>query len=84
MLRLVVLLAIIVLGLAPAEARQHRHSGAVGRPAMVELVVSAARRHGVPERLAYGVTVRGTERPKGWMPDLNDAPRGGALDAEED
>ncbi|KAI0909755.1 Translin [Ustulina deusta] len=24
------------------------------------------------ERLGYGVAVRGNERPKGWMPDLND------------
>ncbi|KAI1823198.1 Translin [Xylaria intraflava] len=24
------------------------------------------------ERLGYGVTVRGNERPKGWMPDLNE------------
>ncbi|KAI1812947.1 Translin [Poronia punctata] len=28
------------------------------------------------ERLAYGVSVRGNERPKGWMPDLNE-PGGG-------
>ncbi|RYP63012.1 hypothetical protein DL771_009467 [Monosporascus sp. 5C6A] len=35
------------------------------------------------ERLAYGVTVRGTERPKGWMPDLNEGPRGGGGDAED-
>ncbi len=34
------------------------------------------------ERLVYGVTVRGTERPKGWMPDLNEGPRGG--EAEND
>ncbi|KAI0400778.1 Translin [Xylaria palmicola] len=25
------------------------------------------------ERLGYGVIVRGTERPKGWMPDLDEA-----------
>ncbi|KAH8682523.1 Translin [Xylariales sp. PMI_506] len=24
------------------------------------------------ERVGYGVTVRGNERPKGWMPDMND------------
>lgn len=35
------------------------------------------------ERLAYGVTVRGTERPKGWMPDLNEGPRGAGGDAED-
>ena len=35
------------------------------------------------ERLAYGVTVRGTERPKGWMPDLNEGPRGGGGDVED-
>ncbi|KAI5921076.1 Translin [Camillea tinctor] len=32
------------------------------------------------ERLGYGVTVRGTERPKGWMPDLKEPLRDG--DAE--
>lgn len=36
------------------------------------------------ERLAYGVTVRGTERPKGWMPDLNEGPRGGGGGDAED
>ncbi|KAI1353436.1 Translin [Xylaria sp. FL0043] len=29
------------------------------------------------ERLGYGVTVRGVERPKGWMPDLNEGFPGG-------
>ncbi|KAI3324866.1 Translin [Xylariaceae sp. AK1471] len=29
------------------------------------------------ERLGYGVTVRGNERPKGWMPDLNEGFTGG-------
>ncbi|KAI1421515.1 Translin [Xylaria sp. FL1777] len=30
------------------------------------------------ERLGYGVTVRGNERPKGWMPDLSEGfPAGG-------
>ncbi|KAI1748354.1 Translin [Xylaria castorea] len=29
------------------------------------------------ERLGYGVTVRGNERPKGWMPDLNEGFPGG-------
>ncbi|KAI0183073.1 Translin [Xylaria flabelliformis] len=29
------------------------------------------------ERLGYGVTVRGNERPKGWMPDLNEGYSGG-------
>ncbi|KAI0881422.1 Translin [Annulohypoxylon maeteangense] len=28
------------------------------------------------ERLGYGITVRGNERPKGWMPDMNE-PTGG-------
>ncbi|KAI1209774.1 Translin [Annulohypoxylon truncatum] len=28
------------------------------------------------ERLGYGITVRGNERPKGWMPDMNE-PGGG-------
>jgi hypothetical protein len=31
------------------------------------------------ERLGYGVAVRGNERPKGWMPDLNE-PGGGDED----
>ncbi|KAI1298224.1 Translin [Xylaria venustula] len=30
------------------------------------------------ERLGYGVVVRGNERPKGWMPDLNEGFPGGA------
>ncbi|KAI0377555.1 Translin [Hypomontagnella monticulosa] len=34
------------------------------------------------ERLGYGITVRGNERPKGWMPDLNDA--GGGDGDQED
>ncbi|KAH9903796.1 Translin [Xylariomycetidae sp. FL2044] len=34
------------------------------------------------ERLGYGVTVRGNERPKGWMPDLNEA--GGGRGEDED
>lgn len=29
------------------------------------------------ERVGYGVTVRGNERPKGWMPDMNEAYDGG-------
>ncbi|KAJ3551622.1 hypothetical protein NPX13_g11318 [Xylaria arbuscula] len=29
------------------------------------------------ERLGYGLAVRGTERPKGWMPDLNEGYGGG-------
>ena len=29
------------------------------------------------ERLGYGLIVRGTERPKGWMPDLNEGYSGG-------
>ncbi|KAI1173573.1 Translin [Nemania sp. FL0916] len=29
------------------------------------------------ERLGYGVVVRGNERPKGWIPDLNDGFTGG-------
>ncbi|KAI0428901.1 Translin [Xylaria sp. FL1042] len=29
------------------------------------------------ERLGYGVEVRGVERPKGWMPDLNEGVSGG-------
>ncbi|KAI1264911.1 Translin [Xylariaceae sp. FL1019] len=32
------------------------------------------------ERLGYGVTVRGTERPKGWMPNLEDS---GGADVDE-
>lgn len=28
------------------------------------------------ERLGYGITVRGSERPKGWMPDLDEAGTG--------
>lgn len=32
------------------------------------------------ERLAYGVTVRGNERPKGWMPDLNEGSRGDMME----
>ncbi|KAI0533645.1 Translin [Xylaria digitata] len=32
------------------------------------------------ERLGYGVTVRGNERPKGWMPDLNEGFSGGGED----
>lgn len=37
------------------------------------------------ERLGYGVAVRGNERPKGWMPDLNEAgfPGGGGGDGED-
>ncbi|KAB8337198.1 hypothetical protein FH972_021500 [Carpinus fangiana] len=27
------------------------------------------------ERAVYGLLIRGSERPKGWMPDLSDAPR---------
>jgi len=34
------------------------------------------------ERLGYGVTVRGNERPKGWMPDLNE-PGGGGGDSDD-
>ncbi|KAI1384012.1 Translin [Hypoxylon trugodes] len=34
------------------------------------------------ERLGYGITVRGNERPKGWMPDMNDA--GGGDREQED
>ncbi|KAI8623757.1 Translin [Xylariaceae sp. FL1651] len=32
------------------------------------------------ERLGYGVTVRGNERPKGWMPDLSEGFAGGDAD----
>ncbi|KAF2971014.1 hypothetical protein GQX73_g2563 [Xylaria multiplex] len=32
------------------------------------------------ERIGYGVTVRGNERPKGWMPDLNEGYGGGGDD----
>jgi hypothetical protein len=36
------------------------------------------------ERVGYGVTVRGNERPKGWMPDMNEDTAGqdgdGAMD----
>ncbi|KAI0023908.1 Translin [Xylariomycetidae sp. FL0641] len=32
------------------------------------------------ERLGYGVRVRGSERPKGWMPDLSEAAGGGGED----
>lgn len=35
------------------------------------------------ERLGYGVTVRGNERPKGWMPDLNEGYPGGGGDGED-
>jgi predicted translin family RNA/ssDNA-binding protein len=31
------------------------------------------------ERVGYGVTVRGNERPKGWMPDMNED-RGAQMD----
>ncbi|KAI1375464.1 Translin [Hypoxylon crocopeplum] len=34
------------------------------------------------ERLGYSITVRGNERPKGWMPDMNE-PRGGDNDHED-
>ncbi|OTB00721.1 hypothetical protein M426DRAFT_324084 [Hypoxylon sp. CI-4A] len=29
------------------------------------------------ERVGYGITVRGNERPKGWMPDMNESGGGG-------
>lgn len=32
------------------------------------------------ERVGYGVTVRGNERPKGWMPDMNEDFGGGSHD----
>ena len=32
------------------------------------------------EKALYGLTVRGAERPKGWMPDVSDA--GAAVAAE--
>ncbi|KAH6657099.1 Translin [Truncatella angustata] len=32
------------------------------------------------ERVGYGVTVRGNERPKGWMPDMNEDYGGGNHD----
>ncbi|KAI1433492.1 Translin [Xylaria sp. CBS 124048] len=35
------------------------------------------------ERLGYGVTVRGNERPKGWMPDLNEGGLSGRGDEED-
>lgn len=35
------------------------------------------------ERLGYGVVVRGNERPKGWMPDLNEAGFSGGGDGED-
>ncbi|KAI1114527.1 Translin [Nemania sp. NC0429] len=35
------------------------------------------------ERLGYGVAVRGNERPKGWMPDLNEAGFPGGGDGED-
>ncbi|KAI0839039.1 Translin [Hypoxylon sp. FL0890] len=34
------------------------------------------------ERLGYGITVRGNERPKGWMPDMNES--GGGDGDQED
>ncbi|OTA87895.1 hypothetical protein M434DRAFT_15269 [Hypoxylon sp. CO27-5] len=34
------------------------------------------------ERLGYGITVRGNERPKGWMPDMNES-GGGDGDPED-
>ncbi|OTA68639.1 Translin [Hypoxylon sp. EC38] len=34
------------------------------------------------ERLGYGITVRGNERPKGWMPDMNES-GGGDGDLED-
>ncbi|KAI2465145.1 Translin [Annulohypoxylon bovei var. microspora] len=34
------------------------------------------------ERVGYGITVRGNERPKGWMPDMNEP--GGAEGYQED
>ncbi|KAI0000724.1 Translin [Xylariaceae sp. FL0662B] len=36
------------------------------------------------ERLEYGVTVRGNERPKGWMPDLNESGGGDDNDVSMD
>ncbi|KAI0126692.1 Translin [Xylariales sp. AK1849] len=39
----------------------------------VEIMVEQVRK---VERVGYGVTVRGNERPKGWMPDMNDASGG--------
>lgn len=35
------------------------------------------------ERVGYGVTVRGNERPKGWMPDMNDDYGGGNDDGQD-
>lgn len=35
------------------------------------------------ERVGYGVTVRGNERPKGWMPDMSDDYGGGNDDYAE-
>jgi hypothetical protein len=29
------------------------------------------------ERVGYGIVVRGNERPKGWMPDMNESGGGG-------
>ena len=55
MLRLVILLAVLVIGGgAPAEAHQG-HPAARDRAAMIELVVAAARRHGVPGALQLAV-----------------------------
>ncbi len=54
MLRLVILLAVIVLGIAPAEA-SGRYPAARDRASMVQLVAAAAVRHGVPVRLELAV-----------------------------
>lgn len=34
------------------------------------------------ERVGYGIVVRGNERPKGWMPDMNDTAAGGRDERE--
>ena len=67
-----------MLQICPPLAGGGRNSGYAKK---TEVMVEQVRK---VERLAYGVTVRGTERPKGWMPDLNEAPRGGGGDAEDD
>ena len=33
------------------------------------------------EKALYGLVVRGSERPKGWMPDLREDPRGGEIES---
>ncbi|MGI3901218.1 MAG: transglycosylase SLT domain-containing protein [Janthinobacterium lividum] len=49
-----ILLALLFAGAAPASAA-HRHPIPSGRGAIVDLVTAAARRHGVPTRLALAI-----------------------------